>query len=28
VLNAVHGATGQRIRDLPLKNHRLGGQRQ
>ena len=28
VLNAVYGATGQRIRDLPLKNHRLGGQRQ
>jgi isoquinoline 1-oxidoreductase beta subunit len=28
VLNAVYGATGQRIRDLPLKNHRLTGQRQ
>ena len=28
VLNAVYGATGQRIRDLPLKNHRLAGQRQ
>ena len=25
VLNAVYGATGQRIRDLPLKNHRFGG---